>query len=358
MDQDNSTAIQQQVTQASHDKSVLDIRGGGSKGFYGHAVNGLPLDVTPHRGITNYAPEELVLTARAATPLAEIEHALNERGQMLPFEPPHYGDSATLGGTIACALSGPRRAAAGAARDFVLGTRLVNGCGHLMSFGGQVMKNVAGYDVSRLQCGAQGTLGVLLDVSLKVLPRPEQELTLTLAADFSDALTRVATLVGQSLPISASCLYDDHLHLRLSGARCALQAAIKKVGGEHSSQSTTFWQQIKEQQHPFFSRFAKQAGSRLWRISLPAATPHLLLDGEWLMEWNGALRWLTSDVSIEQVRRVVSNVGGHATLYRGGNNDDARFHPLSDGVAKLHYQLKRAFDPHGILNPGRIYPSL
>jgi glycolate oxidase FAD binding subunit len=350
---DISSELQQSVEAAYAAGGALCISGGGSKAFYGREMNGVALDVGAHRGIVRYEPTELVITARAGTPLAEIEQTLDEQGQMLAFEPPHYGDSATLGGTVACNLSGPRRVSAGAARDFVLGSRILNGRGELLSFGGEVMKNVAGYDVSRLMCGALGTLGVLLEVSLKVLPRPEAEITLSLQIDAAQALTRLHDWALQPLPLSASCHDGSNLYVRLSGARGSVEAARKLIGGEPVADGGRFWRRLREQQSGFFV-----TQQPLWRLAVASDTPPLSIEGKWLYEWGGALRWLVSDAEPGRIRAAAAAAGGHAVLYRGGDRTGDVFHPLDGGLLNVHRKLKQAFDPAGILNPGRMYRDL
>ncbi|MGD8842573.1 MAG: glycolate oxidase subunit GlcE [Gammaproteobacteria bacterium] len=352
-DNDISVELRDSVGAAYAAGGALCISGGGSKAFYGRAVHGTALAVGDHRGIVRYEPTELVITARAGTRLVEIEQTLDQHGQMLAFEPPHYGDSATLGGTIACNLSGPRRASAGAARDFVLGSRILNGRGEILSFGGEVMKNVAGYDVSRLMCGALGTLGVLLEVSLKVLPRPETETTLSLELDALYALTRLHDWARQPLPVSASCHDGSNLYVRLSGARGAVEAARKLIGGDVIAEGGQFWRRLREQQSGFFV-----AQQPLWRLALASDTPPLPLEGKWLYEWGGALRWLVSGAAPERIRAAAEAAGGHAVLYRGGDRTGAVFHPLPAALMAVHRKLKQAFDPGGILNPGRMYPDL
>lgn len=352
-DQDISSRLLDSVCEANDTGNALCIRGGNSKTFYGRAVAGEPLDVAAHRGIVNYQPTELVISARAGTLLSELEQALDAQQQMLAFEPPHYGDGATLGGTIACNLSGPRRACAGAARDFVLGSRIINGTGEILSFGGEVMKNVAGYDVSRLMCGALGTLGVLLDVSLKVLPRPQAETTLSLQLGDRDALRKMHGWAQQPLPVSATCYDGSSLYIRLSGTQGAVSAARKLIGGEELPDGGRFWRRLREQRHAFFS-----TQQTLWRLSLASATPPLSVPGKWLYEWGGALRWLVSDAAPQTIRAAAESVGGHATLFRGGDHGGAVFHPLPDGLMQVHKKLKQAFDPNGIFNPGRMYPDI
>lgn len=345
------------ICAAAENNTPLKIRGGDSKHFYGNTPNSKPdnLDITPYQGIIDYEPTELVITARAGTKLTELEAALQAHNQMLAFEPPLFSPDTTLGGCIASGLSGPRRATAGAARDFVLGIRILDGTGRDLSFGGQVMKNVAGYDVSRLMVGAMGTLGVILDVSLKVLPRVQTELTIQIPMQEQEAIEKINTWAGQPMPISATCFHDNVLTLRLSGAESAVQATHLKLGGDTLSTGTEFWQSIRNQTHPFF-----QIGQpSLWRLSVPSTTPCLLtLPGQQLIEWQGALRWLVchDDTDTALIQRTVKNAGGHATLFRTHNNT-AAFQPLESGLLSIHRTLKQKFDPAGILNPGRLYPE-
>jgi glycolate oxidase FAD binding subunit len=262
---------------------------------------------------------------------------------------------ATLGGCVAAGLSGPRRAYAGAVRDFVLGVRLLDGKGEDLRFGGRVMKNVAGYDVSRLVAGSLGTLGVLIEVSLKVLPAPPMEATLALACSEGEALELMSRWAGQPLPVSATAFLGGDLRVRLSGARPAIEAAIGKIGGTvvDPVQASRFWAGIREQTDPWF-----EGGLPLWRLSVKSTAPSLPLPGERLIEWSGALRWLRSDADPRAVRDAAKAAGGHATLFRGGDRSAGAFHPLPEGLAGIHRRLKRAFDPAGILNPGRLYPEI
>jgi glycolate oxidase FAD binding subunit len=301
----------------------------------------------------DYEPTELVITARCGTPLAEIEAVLAERNQMLAFEPPHFGEGATLGGAIAAGLSGPRRADAGAVRDFVLGAKSMDGKGEVLGFGGQVMKNVAGYDVSRLMAGSLGTLGLLLEVSVKVLPRAFCETTLRFETGEIEAIRKLNEWGGQPLPISASCWLDGMLMLRLSGAQAAVEAAIKSLGGEVVHDADPFWASLREQQHPFF-----EGEGALWRLSVPSTTSAIVLKGRQMIEWGGAQRWLRAEsdhATAESIRRTVAATGGHATLFRGGDKSVGVFQPLAPGVAKIHERLKAAFDPSHVFNPGRMY---
>jgi glycolate oxidase FAD binding subunit len=352
-DKDISKDLQQQVAQALSSRTALNIQAGNSKQFYGRAASGDVLDVSTHRGVINYEPTELVITARAGTPLKELEQLLADNNQMFGFEPPAFGDSATIGGTVACNFSGPRRAFAGSARDFVLGSTIINGKAEQLHFGGEVMKNVAGYDVSRLMCGALGTLGVLLEVSIKVLPRPETELTLVQELDTNASLAKVHELARQSLPVSATCFDGHRLHIRLSGAEAGVAAARKLLGGDTLPANDNFWHKLKEQQLEFF-----KSGGDLWRLSLASNGPNLGLNGKTLYEWNGAQRWLIGDDRADVIRDRAARHGGHATCFRSQHDTEQVFHPLDGGLLAIHRQLKRAFDPEAIFNPGRMYAEI
>lgn len=338
---------------AAEAKRALNIRGGGSKACYGNPSTGEYLDVTGYRGIIDYEPTELVITACAGTPLAEIEAAMREKGQMLGFEPPHFGGNATLGGCIAAGLSGPRRPYAGSVRDFVLGLRILDGRGTDLRFGGQVMKNVAGYDVSRLITGSLGTLGVILEASLKALPLPPAEMTLCREQTQAEALALMNEWAGKPLPVTATCHVDGRLYVRLAGATPAVHSAAAKLGGETITDGPAFWRDLRDQRHAFFGGDAP-----LWRLSLLSTTPGLSLPGAQLVEWGGALRWLRSDGDAMSIRKATRGGDGHATLFRGGDRRTGAFHPLPSAMLKLHKRIKLAMDPAGILNPGRMYPEL
>jgi glycolate oxidase FAD binding subunit len=345
--------LREQVIRAGSDKTPLTLVGGGTKAFLGREMDGQMLALGGHRGVVHYAPEELILTARSGTRLADVESLLAEHGQMLAFEPPHFGADATLGGTIAANLSGPRRAYAGAARDFVLGTRIINGRGEVLRFGGEVMKNVAGYDVSRLMAGAMGTLGVILEVSLKVVQIARTELTVVQEMSASAAIERLCQWSALPLPISASCIEDGKLYLRLEGSAAALAQARSTLGGEKLADGADFWTQVREQQHGFFAGEAP-----VWRVSVPPAAQPLELAGAQLIEWGGALRWLRSDADAASIRAAAAARGGHATRFRGPGHIDQPYHSLSDARLKVHQRVKHALDPERIFNPGRMYPDL
>ena len=339
----------ERVRESAAARRALRIRGGGTKDFYGEACEGEPLEVSGYSGIVAYEPKELVVTVRAGTRLAELEAALDAERQMLPFEPPHFGDAATIGGVVAAGLSGPRRPYAGACRDFVLGTRIVNGKGEDLSFGGRVIKNVAGYDVSRLMAGALGTLGVITEISFKVLPRPAADTTLAYDMDEAQATEQVNRWAGLPLPLSATAWEGGRLRVRLSGAPASLAAAKSKMGGEETD-AGSYWRDLREHRLPLFAN-----AKTLWRVSVPQTTAPLELSRVQLIEWGGGLRWLAGDIDPLQVRSSAERAGGHATIFRGGQGKLAVFHPLKPAIEKLHRRLKQAFDPAGILNPRRMY---
>jgi glycolate oxidase FAD binding subunit len=343
--------LQERVRAAARDKAPLKIRGGGTKSFYGRATNGTVLDTRDYRGIVDYDSTELFVTARCGTPLAELERILANGGQMLAFEPPHFGDS-TVGGTIATGLSGPRRVSAGAARDFALGVRVVDGRGQDLRFGGQVIKNVAGFDVSRLIVGSLGTLGIISEVSLKVLPMPAESATLVREANEPDAIVLMNKWAGQPLPISATCFVDGNLMVRLSGAAAGIKAARDIIGGQLLPNDVEFWQSVREQTQRFFSGV-----DELWRFSVPSTAPALGL-GPTLIEWGGAQRWIGGRGNGSELRAAAAKARGHATLFRSSGPRDDVFTPLAPALAKVHRNLKRQFDPDRILNPGRMYADL
>ena len=409
MDADLTESLCARVRAAAGDGTPLAIAGGGTKDFLGRITQAERFDVSGHRGIVTCEPTELVLSARGGTPLAEVRAVLAEKGQELAFEPPAFGETATIGGAVAAGLSGPARPYAGAARDFVLGTRVLNGRGEALRFGGEVMKNVAGYDVSRLMTGAFGTLGVLLEVSLKVLPRPARVCTVVLEASAGEAIARCNAWAAKPLPITGACHDGEHLRVRLAGTAGGVAAAIGAIGGERIDGETigdeavggeavggeavggeavgggtisdgeaadgeaadggaaggeaadgeaadgeAFWTALREQTLPFFTR----DGPPLWRVSAPPGAAALDVAGDCLIDWGGALRWLRTDAPAAEVRAAAERAGGHATLFRGGDRTGTVFHPPAPAVLKLHQRIKAAFDPAGILNPGRMYEGI
>jgi len=354
-------ALVERIRAAAAQGTPLRIRGGGTKDFYGESLQGELLETSALRGIVSYEPSELVVTVRAGTPLAELEQLLAQAGQCLPFEPPHFGPGATVGGMVAAGLSGPARASVGSVRDYVLGLQLVNGRGELLVFGGQVMKNVAGYDVSRLMAGALGTLGLVTEVSLKVLPLPPAEATLRFELGQEEALRRLNAWGGQPLPLSASCWREEGgvgtLSLRLRGAVAAVEAACRSLGGQRldEAQAAPYWQACREQALPWFTALGERD---LWRVSVPQTAPVLEFAEPPLVEWHGAERWVrVAPAEGERVRQAALAAGGHATLFRTARSGAAgRMTPLSPALATLHERLKKQFDPAGIFNRGRLYP--
>jgi glycolate dehydrogenase FAD-binding subunit len=340
--------LSERIRQAGAQKRSLRIRGGGTKDFYAFKLEGELLDLSGYRGVVDYEPSELVMTARAGTPLTEIEDTLAQGGQMLACEPPYFGPNATLGGCVAAGFSGPRRAAAGSVRDFVLGTRVLNGAGEDLRFGGQVMKNVAGFDVSRLMTGSFGTLGVILETSLKVLPRPEDEVTLRFQMNAADAIEAMNRWAAQPLPISATCHVGGTLTVRVSGSKLGVAAVRAKIGGDLVPEGQAFWRAVREQTLDAFR-------GPLWRLSLKPTTPPLALPGKQVIEWNGSLRWVATDAPAPQVFEAARKAGGHATRFRANNGTPMM--RLDPTVLELHKRLKAALDPKGIFGPHRLHPD-
>jgi glycolate oxidase FAD binding subunit len=350
-----------QIQTARAAKGMLRIQGGNTKAFYGEALQGDVLDTTALAGISAYEPSELVVTVRAGTRLAELEAALAEKNQHLAFEPPRFGQASTVGGMVAAGLSGPARATAGAVRDHVLGATLINGKGDVLSFGGQVMKNVAGYDVSRVLAGSMGVLGVIAEVSLKVLPQPVATATLRFEMPQAEALAQMHRWGGQPLPISATAWWEGMLVVRLAGAQAAVASAQQQLGGEaiEPGMAMTFWQGLRDHSDEYFVGAAKAAMSdtgsvALWRLALPQTAAPVDLPGEQLIEWGGAQRWLCSAASAAQVRTAAQQAGGHATLFRARDRSAGVFHPQFGAVARVQRELQRAFDPDGVFNTGRL----
>jgi glycolate oxidase FAD binding subunit len=362
-DQDTALArLVDQVARARAHRAPLEIRGGGTKLFYGESAVGEPLDIRSLAGITSYEPTELVVTARAGTLLSDLEAALDEHGQCLPFEPPRFASGGTLGGMVAAGLSGPARASVGSVRDHVLGVTLLNGRGEVLTFGGQVAKNVAGYDVSRLVVGSLGILGVICEVSLKVLPVSVSSATLCFEYGASHALGQLCAWCSQPLPISATAWQEGVLRVRLAGARAAVAAACSRLGGElmPADQAPYWWSSVRDQRHEFFllddADLAR--GESLWRLSVPSSSGVLTLAGRQFIEWNGAQRWWRTTCRAADVRAAAASAGGHAALMRGADRSSGVFAPLNEVLMRIHQGLKQAFDPERILNPGRLYSGL
>jgi glycolate oxidase FAD binding subunit len=350
-DADLSEMLSATVRDASARRTALRPVGGDSKRFFGRAVDAVPLPLAGHRGIVNHDPAELVLTARCGTPLVEVERLLAASGQRLPFEPPHFGPGATLGGTIAAGLAGPARARFGPVRDAVLGVRLLTGDGRLLRFGGEVIKNVAGYDVSRLMTGSLGVLAIVLEVSLKLLPGPRSTLTLEFELDQQAALAMLDRWAASALPMSAAAWLADRLLLRFEGADGTLANVSDRLGGKPVDAADDFWRSLREQTHPFFA-----GAERLWRLSLPPGGAALPGTAATLIEWGGMQRWYR-DPGFDP-RTLASSAAGTATLFRGADPGEEVFTPLDPRVLNLHRALKQVFDPAGILNPGRMYAAL
>jgi glycolate oxidase FAD binding subunit len=352
----------EQVAHARLQHEPLDIRGGGTKSFFGESPVGRPLEVAALKGITSYEPTELVVTARAGTLLCDLEQALSEHGQCLPFEPPRFAPGGTVGGMVAAGLSGPTRAGAGSVRDHVLGVTLLNGRCEVLTFGGQVAKNVAGYDVSRLIAGSLGILGVICEVSLKVLPVSAASATLCFDWDEAHALEQLCAWASQPWPLRATAWHEGRLYVRLAGARAAVTAACNSLGGVRlaSEQAMSWWGGVRDHSEEFFVLSAANMarGEALWRLSVPASAKPLNLPGQQFIEWGGAQRWLKTTAAAGDIRAAAARIGGHATLMRGTDKSHGVFAPLSDVLMRIHLGLKQAFDPDRVFNRGRLYAEL
>ncbi len=357
MNSDFSDNLVEQVANAVNNKTALRITAGSSKNFYGNQVEGKTLSTAEHTGIIEYQPSELVVTVRSGTLLSELEAELKANKQMLAFEPPQHSENTTIGGAIACGLSGPRRAACGSARDFVLGTTIINGKAEKCRFGGQVIKNVAGYDASRLMVGAQGTLGLLLDISIKILPVSETEITLKLPMDLDTAIINIRQWLKQGLPVSASCFYKNTLYIRLSSTHSAVKQSCVTIKKSNNSEEidNEFWSGIKNQTHDFFTHDSAAGTESLWRCSHQSNTEFYGDTENQLIEWNGALRWL---YNTSELHTKAAQLGGHATSYQLNKINNNIFQPLQPGLLKIHQRLKHAFDAKNILNPGRLYTEI
>jgi glycolate oxidase FAD binding subunit len=356
-------AIVERVRAAHASGERLQIRGGGSKDFYGERASGAVLDTTTLAGSADHEPTELVVTAPAGMRLVDLEAQLAAHRQCLAFEPPRFAPTTTVGGMVAAGLSGPSRAAAGSLRDHVLGMTIVSGTGELLHFGGRVIKNVAGYDVSRLVAGSLGILGVIVEVSLKVLPMAEAEATLRFDCKPVEALAMLHARGAKPLPLDASAWWNGNLIVRLRGSTAAVEEGTAAMGGEPIADDAArpFWNSLRDHTDPFFvaaDDATRHQDATLWRLSLPQTAPLLGLAGDELIEWHGAQRWLVTALPAVQVREACVAVGGHATAFRSLDTSIGVFTPLSPPLQAIHERLKRAFDPKGILNAGRLYPGL
>jgi glycolate oxidase FAD binding subunit len=348
--EDLTEVLADRVRDAARRRSPLKIVGGDTKAFYGRRTEGEILDVSPHRGVITYEPSELVVTARSGTPLSEVEARLAIHGQRLAFEPPIFGDASTLGGVVATGLAGPRRAFAGAVRDCILGVTVLDGRGRRLRFGGEVFKNVAGFDAFRLMAGAMGRLGVLLDVSLRLTPVPRARHHPAFELAWPDAQRQMTALLRRALPLSGAIHDGERLHLRLEGGETAVAEAAADLGGDLSP--IDLWDEARHM------RLGPLVAPRLWRLSVPQASAIDGLEGRWLMNWAGAERWLVSEAPATQIRAAARAAGGHATLFRGALDGEDIFEPLAPNLLALHQRLAAALDPAGVLNPGRMYAEL
>jgi glycolate oxidase FAD binding subunit len=346
--------LKTQVESVTANGVAVRIVGGNSKAFYGNPVDALDIEVGGHSGIVDYDPAELVITLRAGCKLKDVEALLAESNQMLGFEPPHFGDDATIGGMVASGLTGPRRAYSGAIRDFILGVKLLNGRGEVVNFGGRVIKNVAGFDVSRLMVGSLGTLGILLEVSIRVIPQFETEVTLGFDHDEAQShIDWVNKLGGLPYPISASYWYQGQSKIRLSGSLLGVDSARQQLGGNRSESDDEVWDMLKEQTHPFFA-----SAKSVTRVSVPSTERDFLVDDSQLIEWAGAQRWISHAHELNSLQKQLQKHRGTACAYRGHDPGLESFQRPTDAIMALHRNIKSSFDPAGIFNPGRLYQGL
>ena len=370
--------FREQILNAAKNKTPLSIEGGGTKSWYGNPNNFSKLDTRTYSGILEYQPEELVITACAGTPLKEIEAALTEKNQVLAFEPPHFGENTTFVGAIAAGLAGPGRISVGNFRDFVLGARILDGKGQDLSFGGKVMKNVAGYDVSRLLPGSLGTLALLLEASVKVLPKHAATTTLRCQISQQEALKVLNEWAGQPVPLSASCWIgaakggDGELTIRLAGAAAAVKAAVPHISSlvlateVNNEVADSFWNDLREQKLSAFNNLGSD--QTLYRLALPAACGPVTINGaanEVVLEWHGQQRWIKAsgdEATFSAIKALANSHGGHATRFRQGANVDPtyqRFTLLSEqahskALEAVQERLRSAFDPAGVFATKRL----
>lgn len=346
--------ISDRVQQAASDKTSFHIQGGASKQFYTGRPEGVEiLDCSTYSGIVSYEPSELVITVRAGTTLRAVESMLTSRGQQFPFEPPSYAKTATVGGMVASGFSGPRRAFSGAVRDAVLGVKLLNGKGEILEFGGQVIKNVAGYDVSRLVTGSFGTLGVILEVSLKVVPRPICELSYELPCSPQSRLSELLRLKNTASNLSGLAATRDTISYRLAGSEESVRKTAAQLGGDELLGDGEFWRTLKDQTSDFFND-----ETPLWRVSVAPACPEIDLGGDYIADWGGALRWVKSHLDAEQIQARVSLAGGNAQLFRAPEKNTMTLPQLPSGIVQLHQRIKASFDPSSVFNPGYLVQEL
>ena len=364
MTQATLTHLKNQILQAGLEKNILRITGSGSKDWYGNNLKGTPLLTKEYQGIINYQPDELVITVRSGTSVKEVEETLAKNNQQFAFEPPHFKD-ATIGGMVCSGLAGPGRAAVGGLRDFVLGANIMDGQGQIMSFGGTVMKNVAGYDVSRLLPGSLGTLALLLDVSIKVLPKPAASATLQVSMQQANAIALINQLASQPWPINASCWIGETmgtLYIRLNGAKAAVQTAITAFHKEYGMQLISndeadhFCMSIRDQQHPWFE---KNSEKPLWRLAVSPTNPPLQLTGETLLEWHGGQRWYRGNITNQEIKTIARLNGGHAHVFKASNKTVDMFsslkdNPLTAALAPIEQRLRKSFDPQGVFATERL----
>jgi glycolate oxidase FAD binding subunit len=349
---DLTAEIADRIRAAAADGGSILLRGGGTKlRRFGRHCDATPLDLAEHRGIIDYRPAEMVMTARAGTPIDTLRAAASAARQMLPFDAPSFGGRATLGGTLACNAAGSDRPWRGSVRDAVLGIRLVNGRGEVLRFGGDVIKNVAGYDVSRLQAGALGTLGCITEVSLRLLPLPDAVLALRRSCPREEAIDALRGVAIRPLPLTGAAWYADTLHLRLAGSESALAGLAENLSA-YQEDDTGFWDALREWRLP---ELADE--TPLWILDVAPATALGPGSAEFLIDWGGARRFTRGADSARAAQALAARGGGHAQGLWGGDRDAAAVASPPPALLDLIRRTKAALDPQRIFNPGRLYPE-
>ena len=346
--------LEETVNQARKAGRPMAIEGGGTRRFYGREIVGEPLSLANYSGIVEYYPTELVITSRAGTAMSELSRILAENGQILGFEPPVFGAGSTLGGTIAMGMAGPGRPYRGSVQDFVLGMHILTGTGKVMHFGGQVIKNVAGFDISRLMVGALGCLGIILDISIKVIPQPQCEKTLSFEySDGNEAVAAFNSLAGKPFPVTAAAWFDGIARVRLTGSSAGINSAVRKIGGAVDEEGAEFWRSIRNHTHRFF-----RGNAILRRVNIKPSAPLYPGNNSVLIDWGGALRWYRGEKNNEVLNEFIYSQGGYIEDFRSGDRSKEMFPVPDSAMMKIHRSLKQAFDPDRILNPGRMYVEL